>query len=86
MENIKHQYAIYYIGVDDDGSIIGLDTDGITNSITHFIEIAQSISASITGINIIEILGSTDADAVSQFILKIGVKIKKQAEICPLLC
>lgn len=85
MENIKHQYAIYYIGIDDDGTIIGLDTDSIISSIEHFIEIAQSISASLTGINLIEIVGD-DSVLPRLIILKIGVKIKKQAEICPILC
>lgn len=77
MENIKHQYAIYYIGIDDDGTVIGLDIPDLLTSIDNFIKMADSIGASITGINIIEQLNPF------KLILKIGVKIKKSAQICP---
>jgi GTPase len=68
-ENVRHQCAIYYIGVDDDGRIVGLSDDDIINSITHFVEIANTISASIVGIQIIYIGKLT--------IIKINVKMKK---------
>jgi len=69
MQNMKGQYAIYYIGVDDDGSIIGLDNDELVASIKKFVSIADVIGASITGIKII----STN----NKIILQIGVKNKK---------
>src|SRR5437868_13415790 len=49
-ENIKSQCATYFIGVDDDGTIIGLTHEDIINCIERFVSIAQSISASIIAI------------------------------------
>lgn len=68
-ENIKHQCATYYIGVDDDGAIIGLTNDDIIACVTKIVSIAGTIDASITGIHIIHI-GDLS-------IIKICVKIKK---------
>lgn len=68
-ENTKNQCATYFIGVDDDGSIVGLTDKEIMDCITRFFGIAASISASITGIQIIHV------NDIS--IIKIGVKIKK---------
>ena len=68
-ENIRHQCATYFIGIDDDGDIIGLSNEDIIECITCFVTIANLISASITGIQLIHINELT--------IIKIGVKIKK---------
>lgn len=66
-ENIKNHYAIYYIGIDDNGEIIGLKD--IDENIRIFINITKLIKASICYIKKIEIN--------EKIILKIMVKIKK---------
>lgn len=66
-ENIKNHYAIYFIGIDDNGKVIGLDN--IDENIEIFIKIAKLIKASISYIKKIEIN--------EKIILKIMVKIKK---------
>lgn len=48
-ENAR-QYAIYFIGIDDDGKIVGLSNSEIIDNIDKFIKIAKSIGASITRI------------------------------------
>lgn len=68
-QNTKNLQATYYIGVDDDGEIIGIEHNDIIDSITTFISISNSIGASITGIKIIHIL--------NKIILWFGVKHKK---------
>ena len=68
-ENQRNQCAIYYIGIDDDGTIVGLNHEQIIDCINRFVLIAKTISASIVGVQIIHI------DNLS--IIKIGVKIKK---------
>lgn len=68
-ENIKHQRATYYIGVDDNGTIIGLTDEEIIECIRKFILIANTINASIFNTEIIQIN--------TNFIIRIGVKIKK---------
>lgn len=68
-ENLKHQCATYYIGIDDDGTIIGLSDEDITECIDRFVHIAKTIDASITNIQIIHIEKFT--------IIRIIVKIKK---------
>lgn len=49
---MSHQYAIYYIGVDDDGSIVGLDDDEAFECIKRFVSIAESIKASLSMLTI----------------------------------
>ena len=68
-ENIRHQCATYFIGIDDDGGIIGLSDNEIIECITCFVTIANLINASITAVQLIHIYELT--------IIKIGVKIKK---------
>lgn len=68
-ENIKNQCATYFIGLDDDGTIVGLSDENLMNCIEWFVIISKSIGASIIGIQIIHINFLT--------IMKIGVKIKK---------
>ena len=68
-ENTKNQCATYFLGVDDDGTIIGLNHNEIYVCIEKFVQIASTIDASITGIHIIHVENLT--------ILKIMVKIKK---------
>lgn len=68
-ENVKSQCATYFIGVDDDGTIIGLDDEDILNCIGRFVSIANSITASIVGIQLMHVKNLS--------IIKINVKIKK---------
>jgi GTPase len=68
-ENLRYQCATYYIGIDDDGTIIGLTNKEIMDCISRFVSIAKTISASITGIQIIHVNCLT--------IIRIIVKIKK---------
>ncbi len=68
-ENVRNQCATYFIGIDDDGTIVGLSDKEIMECVTRFVSIAKSINASIIGIQIIQI---------SEFsIIRIIVKIKK---------
>lgn len=67
-ENIK-QYAIYYIGVDDDGTIIGLNQEETMICIHKFVQISKSIEASIIGLQIIYVH--------DKIVIRFGVKIKK---------
>ena len=68
-KNLKNQYAIYYIGIDDDGTIVGLSNEEIIECIERFVIISNLIGASIIGIQIIHINKLT--------IIKIRVKMKK---------
>ena len=68
-KNLKNQYAIYYIGIDDDGTIVGLSNEEIIECIERFVIISNLIRASIIGIQIIHINKLT--------IIKIRVKMKK---------
>ena len=69
MENIRNHSATYFIGIDDNGSIIGLSNEEIIDCIVCFVSIAASINASITCIQITHVNDLT--------IIKIIVKIKK---------
>ncbi len=73
-ENVKNQFAIYYIGVDDDGTIVGLNNNEAMVCVNRFVSIANSINASICGVRIIHV--------DSQLILRINVKIKKNINNC----
>ena len=68
-ENVKNQCATYYIGIDDDGTIVGLTEIEIMDCVERFVLIAESINASIIGIQIIHVK--------ELLIVRIGVKIKK---------
>ena len=68
-ENLKYQSATYFIGIDDDGTIIGLTNQEVLDCITRFVTIANTIKASIRGIQVIH--------TNDQLIIKITVKIKK---------
>ncbi|BCS83448.1 putative GTP-binding protein [Cotonvirus japonicus] len=69
MQNLKKQRAIYYIGIDDNGTIVGLSQNDIIESVSCFVKIANIIGASIIGVRLIYIENLT--------IIKIGVIIKK---------
>lgn len=73
-ENIKKRNAIYYIGLEDCGTIKGLNDEDIIYSVQNFIKICNIINASI---KYIEITTINDKN-----ILKICVKLKKKLEIC----
>ncbi len=68
--NSRNQCATYFIGVDDDGSIIGLDETSIVICINKMITISKSINASISRVEIMSINGGL-------YIIKINVKNKK---------
>lgn len=68
-ENPKRQFAIYYIGVGDDGRIIGLDENEAIDCISQFMAIAGSIKASISNVQIIH--------TNNKIIIRFHVKIKK---------
>ena len=68
-ENFHKQCATYFIGVDDNGAIIGLSNDDIIACVTCFVSITKSIEASISAIHIIHVKELS--------IIKIGVRIKK---------
>ncbi|AEQ60825.1 GTP-binding protein-like protein [Acanthamoeba castellanii mamavirus] len=65
----KRQRAVYYIGLDDDGSIYGLSGKAIIDNLDYFVKITNIINASIFSVLLINVNGST--------IIKIGVTIKK---------
>ena len=67
-QNIK-SYAVYFIGLDDDGTIIGISPCDIIDCIQKFASVAQSVNASIIDIQIINVKQS--------IIIKISPKIKK---------
>lgn len=67
-ENTRNQ-ATYYIGIDDDGAIMGLSNDEIIECIVKFTTITTKINASIMYVKIICIK--------NMLILEIKVKIKK---------
>jgi GTPase len=71
MQNPK-KYAIYYIGVDDDGSIAGIELNDIVENIRKFITMTEKINASIVGIYVLVVN--------LKIVLKICVKIKKNQE------
>jgi GTPase len=66
-QSLKHT-AIYYIGVDDDGTIVGLTIQEMGLSIKNFIKIVEDIEASISGVHVIH--------CNDKYILKITVKKK----------
>lgn len=68
-ENIKESSAIYYIGVDDDGSLYKLTENDIMESIKQFVDITNKISTSIVNIHIIGVNNGA--------VVKIRVKNKK---------
>jgi len=68
-ENDKNEYATYYIGVKDDGCILGLTDIDAMESIDKFVEITNMINARIIKINLIDI--------TNLLVLQINVKIKK---------
>lgn len=52
-ENIKRNFAIYYIGLDDSGKIIGLNFEEIVEYLNIFILSATSVNISIKNVQII---------------------------------
>ncbi|QGR54179.1 GTP-binding protein [Moumouvirus maliensis] len=71
ISEVRKLKAIYYIGVDDNGTIYGLSESELIESLDKFIEIANKIGASFNGVDIIHV---TD-----KMIIKAGV-IKKKME------
>ena len=76
-ENTKKPYAIYYIGVDDDGSIVGISLSDAIITVDNFVRVCENIQASITGIEIISVNNKN--------VIKIGVKMKKHKDESQLL-
>lgn len=69
MQNTKNNIAIYYIGVDDDGTLNGMTNEEIIGSINNILRIINIIEASVQSINIIY--------SNNTRILRINVKKKK---------
>lgn len=65
----RRECATYFIGIDDDGSIIGLSDSDILNCIDQFVKIAKMIQASIRDVKLISIR--------DHHIICINVKIKR---------
>ena len=53
-QNIEKNIAIYYIGIDDDGTIIGINNNDILENILKFKTIVDIINAKIISIFIID--------------------------------
>jgi GTPase len=53
--NNKANFAIYYIGIDDDGSLEGISSNKLVSSIQLFHSIAQFIKASVTSCELITV-------------------------------
>ena len=62
--------ATYYIGVEDDGMILGLTNDELYEAMKNFIYIKELVGGSIVYVNVIKI-------SDTKYVLKIVVKIKK---------
>ncbi|AGF85062.1 hypothetical protein QJ854_gp720 [Moumouvirus goulette] len=71
ISEVRKLKAIYFIGVDDDGTIYGLSENELVESLDKFVEIANKIGASFNGVNIIHVN--------NKMIIKAGV-IKKKME------
>jgi GTPase len=69
LQNTKNYFAIYYIGIDDNGTIIGVPQDELIENIKIFVKIASIISASICYLKVIYINELT--------ILMFKVKLRK---------
>nr|AEX62484.1 putative GTP-binding protein [Moumouvirus Monve] len=74
ISEVRKLKAIYYIGVDDDGTIYGLSENELIESLDKFIEIANKIGASFNGINIIHV--------TNKIVIKAGVIKKKMEDEC----
>lgn len=48
--NENGKQAIYWIGVDDDGTKIGIDTEELTETITKLLAIATEINATVSAV------------------------------------
>jgi len=54
-ENTKNLSAVYYLGVDDDGTIYKLTETDFIESVQKFIEIMDKISASVVQMQVIDV-------------------------------
>lgn len=70
-ENTKN-FAIYYIGLDDDGTVVGINTEDILSNIEIFINISNLISASIMSLKILSIK--------EKIVLKFKIKLKNKKQ------
>ena len=74
--NSKGQFAIYYIGVDDNGSLVGIAHEDIIPSVQLFHCVAQFIKASVISCELITII-----TAEKKQILKFKVTRKSKSPI-----
>lgn len=77
-QNSKKNYATYFIGIDDNGSVFALSMDQLVESIRYFIKICNKINASISSIVLIH-------DNIN-VIIKINVKIKIKSNDLMYIC
>lgn len=68
----KKQRAIYYIGVDDDGSVYGLTVKQTQASLTTFIQMVEDIEAKITKIHLICVQ--------NKYVLQIKIQLKQSKQ------
>jgi hypothetical protein len=75
-ENVQRNFAIYYLGVEDDGSVMGFTThEQVVECVAAFLQIVQEAKASISLLEIIHAMsGNTD-----KIILKVNVTSKKKS-------
>lgn len=68
----KKNYATYFIGIDDNGSVSQLKFDELVESVDYFIKICDKINASISSLVLIQ-------DSIGT-IIKINVKVKSKVD------
>lgn len=51
----KKRFAVYFIGIDDDGSVVGLCESDLLSNIDSLIEIVKTIDGSIAGVKLIKV-------------------------------
>jgi elongation factor 1-alpha len=68
LQSLKQQ-AIYYVGIDDDGSFFGLNFEETKTSISTFMEMVFNINATVTKIHLMSI--------DLQYVVQIKIQMKE---------
>jgi len=68
----RKQRAIYYLGVEDDGSVFGLNEEEIKITLTTFMDMLSSLRGTISKIHLMSIQ--------QKYILQVKIKIKEQQQ------
>lgn len=74
-QNVNKHFAIYYIGIDDDGSIVGISENDIIKNLELFNKIVNIIGAEIISVFIIKMIVLNDIRLI------IRIKIKKNDDL-----